>query len=108
MVSSNDVPLGQLSLAQEVKDGVVRICLSGELDLATVPLFEAGLERAGGTGQRAVVLDLGELTFIDGAGLRAVLSAKSERHELALLDGSAPVRRLFELTGTEHLLDSHE
>ena len=103
-VLSKDVVAQQFSLAQEVKGGVARLCLFGELDLATVPLLEAGLDRAGGAAQPTIVLDLGELTFIDSAGLHAVLSAKEER-QLTLVDGSRPVRRIFELTGNDHLLE---
>jgi anti-anti-sigma factor len=103
----NEVLPEQLSLAQDVEDGVVRLRLFGELDLATVPLLESELAKA---THEAIVLDLGELTFIDIAGLRAVLDAGCRateiRQDLTLVDGSRPVRRLFELTGHEHLLDA--
>jgi anti-anti-sigma factor len=102
----NNVLPEHFSFAQEVENGVVPLRLLGELDLATAPLLEAELERA---RAQAVVLDLGELTFIDLAGLRAVLAAESQarenNQELTLMDGSKPVRRLFELTGAEGLLD---
>ena len=102
----DDVLPEQFSLTREVEDGGVRFRLFGELDLATIPLFESGLD---GAAEAAIVLDLGELTFIDVAGLRAVLSAEiqaREKHqELTLVDGSRPVRKLFELTGNDHLLD---
>jgi anti-anti-sigma factor len=96
-MNRNEVLPEQLWLAQEVEDAVVRLRLFGELDLATVPLLESELAKA---TREAIVLDLGELTFIDVAGLRAVLQ------DLSLVDGSRPVRRLFELTGHEHLLDA--
>ena len=96
----------QFSLTQEVENGGVRIRLRGELDLAGAPLLASELHRAMG---QAIILDLGELSFIDVAGLRAVLSAerqaKDEHQALIVLDGSAPVRRLFQLTGNEGLLD---
>lgn len=96
----------QFSVTREVEDGGVRFRLFGELDLATVPLFESGFD---GAAARAIVLDLGELTFIDASGLRAVLAAdchaKEMGQELTLVDGSRPVRKLFELTGNERLLD---
>lgn len=102
----NDVFPEQFAVTREVEDGGVRIRLFGELDLATVPLFES---RFDGAADGAIVLDLGELTFIDAAGLRAVLSAEAqarEKHQsLILMDGSLPVRKLFELTGNQHLLD---
>jgi anti-anti-sigma factor len=96
-------------LTQEVNDGVVHLRLRGELDLATVPLFESKLE---GAAEQAIVLDLSELTFIDVAGLQAVIvaetHARTNDQDLTLLDGCRPVRKLFKLTGHEHLLDGHE
>ena len=105
MVIGNYALGGQFSLAQEVEDDVVRMRLFGELDLATVPDLEHGLEHAGDLAPRAMVLDLGELTFIDSAGLRAILSAKKARQGLTLIGGNSTVRRMFELTRNEHLLD---
>lgn len=102
----NDVLSEQFSMAQVVEDGVVRLRLFGELDLAAVPHLESELE---GATQQAIALDLGGLTFIDVPGLRTVKSAachpREQRQPLTLIDGSRQVRRLFELTGNEDLLD---
>jgi anti-anti-sigma factor len=49
------------------------------------------------------VLDLGELTYFDSTGIHLVLeliqSSQADGWELALLDGAAPVRRVFDVTG---------
>ena len=96
----------EFSLTQEVEDGVARVWVFGELDMATVPLLETELERA---TEAAIVLELGKLTFMDVAGLRGVLSVESKARErqqkLTLMDGSVPVRKLFQLTGNDHLLN---
>ncbi len=54
--------------------GVSRVRLFGELDTAGLSLLDVELGRAAQQGRRIVVLDLAELTFIDPAGLRAIVS----------------------------------
>ena len=57
--------------------------LVGELDLATVPVFNEALEEMAPTGR--LTLDLAELTFIDSSGLHAlVMCAKA-------LNGNGPL-----------------
>jgi anti-sigma B factor antagonist len=82
--------------------------LRGELDLATVPLLEDQIDRAGAQGASMVVLDLEELEFIDSTGLRAILSASAlateREQEFAVTRGSEQVQRLLSLTHVaEHL-----
>jgi anti-sigma B factor antagonist len=79
----------------------------GELDLASVPTFQAAVRDVDLTCQRRVVLDLARLEFIDAAGLHAVL----DLHEaclaadtvLTILPGPRNVQRVFELAGLERL-----
>jgi anti-sigma B factor antagonist len=86
------------------------IALSGELDMATVPILEEHLVRAEADGVAAIVIDLVEVTFIESVGLHAFVAAR-ERAEAngrrLLLFGVKPeLRRVFELTRTEFLLES--
>ena len=77
--------------------------LSGELDIASVPLLEAAVERACAETTKSLTLDLSELMFIDSTGLAAIVltSKRCERdgHDFSLIRGPAAVQRLFELTG---------
>jgi anti-anti-sigma factor len=77
---------------------------SGELDIASAKDFEAELRRALAGERSLVTLDLGEVEFIDSAGLRALLTGV----ELANMNGtrfsilrevSPVVERTFEVTG---------
>jgi anti-anti-sigma factor len=84
--------------------GRVRVQLRGEFDLAYADLVAdrlRGLRRRGA----AVLLDLDELSFIDAAGLRVILTAADEARNdgwaFAVTRGSAPVRRLFALVDAE-------
>ena len=96
----------------EEHDGVAVMALSGELDKATVPILRKTLAPFEGNGVSTIVLDLRDLTFIDSSGLLAFLEARrramSNGHRLLLSGASPAARRLFELTGTQSLLDERE
>ena len=83
--------------------GVV-LTLGGELDLATVPLLQEQLDRAG-RGRGAVVIDLSGLRFIDSSGLRMMVRAERQLRasggRLVLVRGPRAVRRVFELAGLD-------
>ncbi|HTZ64138.1 MAG TPA: STAS domain-containing protein [Solirubrobacteraceae bacterium] len=86
----------------------VVMALSGELDLASAPLFQRQLDRAEIHSAPMLVLDLEDLEFIDSTGLRIVLSARAgarERgQEFAVTPGSQQVQRLLNMTRvSEHL-----
>lgn len=89
--------------------GATKIVLSGELDMATAPILEEHLVRVESDGATAILVDLRELTFLDSTGLHAVLAARNRaeanRRQLLLIGATAPVRRVFELTGQDLLLD---
>jgi len=79
------------------------ITLYGELDLATSPQLVAAIEQAERSGKPEIVIDLGELSFVDSSGINAVVqlhrrSAKS-RQRLRILPGNSLVQRVFTLTG---------
>jgi anti-anti-sigma factor len=82
-----------------------RITVSGELDLATVPLLQAGFDDASRGSTRAVVLDLSALTFMDCAALHAVMGlvqgAQVGGWRLEIVRPPARVAQIFELTGTD-------
>jgi anti-anti-sigma factor len=76
----------------------------GEIDMATIDAVQAQIDAAAGEA-RLVVLDLREVTFIDSAGVRLVLQGTRELaatgRELAVVQGPAAVRRVFELVGLD-------
>lgn len=80
-----------------------RVVPSGELDLVTAPSLEQALRDADGRGRGPVILDLGELSFMDSSGLAVVLRAvrrdQADRGRLTVRPGDGPVLRLLKLTG---------
>jgi len=77
---------GGFDVTEHAANGVVTLALSGELDLQTVKELEHQVERAVAAGPEKLVLDLGELSFMDSSGLRflLVVDARARR------DGSVP------------------
>ena len=88
-------------------EGLVALGLSGELDIETVPIFEAAMERVLADAPATVVLDLPGLEFLDSTGLRAILEAHERLQErgaqLVLTHGRRSVHLTFVITG----LDAH-
>jgi anti-sigma B factor antagonist len=84
------------------------ITVSGELDMASAPVFEAAVRELDFRSLKSAMLDLGRLDFIDAQGLRAVLNLHaacvSASASLLITSGPRRVQRLFELTGTDRVL----
>jgi len=84
------------------------LVVSGELDLAASPEFEEILEQFDGAGPEMLILDLREVEFMDSAGLATVVKAHQSAHTVGrpfgVVNGSAQVRRLMNLTGMDERL----
>ena len=89
-------------------DGYRTMVLGGELDLASSWLLDCPLLKISSDGIRSFTLDLSGLTFIDSAGIRAVLAARglcaARGCEFSVIPGPAHVQRVFEVSGLiDHL-----
>jgi anti-anti-sigma factor len=88
--------------------GDVRLKLSGELDRSNLQALDDAFATAERRA-RKIVLDLGELTFIDGGGLRALQEAgeraRTNGHELVLENPTPWVRQLLELCDLDRELE---
>jgi anti-anti-sigma factor len=81
------------------------VALAGEFDITGVPALG---ETLAAITAAVVVLDLGELEFIDSTGLRTILEADARRWQaglsLRVVRGSGQVEQAFRATGVdEHL-----
>ncbi len=85
------------------------ITVSGELDIATMPLVRSAVARLAGHAQ--VVLDLEGVSFIDAFAVGAIVSAGASLGAGAgclRVVGAAPgVYRVFELTGVLAQVEVH-
>jgi anti-sigma B factor antagonist len=96
----------QLDVVVETRpDRTWVIALRGELDVATIPAFSAALDDARAKSARCVLVDLGEVTFIDSTALMRLLTALRDQQQsggqLVLACHNPTVLRLFEVTGTD-------
>ena len=92
--------LGSLALRSEREGDAQVIELIGELDLDGAPRLEEELRRVEASDVHAIVVDLGQLEFIDSTGIRLLVMA-SERCQdgrFSLLRGPRQVHRVFEIT----------
>lgn len=100
----------QFTARIDARNRVAKVALRGELDMATVPILTDHLVHLEHTDIDAIMIDLRDLTFLDCAALHAFLEgrdhAEQNGHVLILIGARASARRLFELTGTEFLLDA--
>ena len=98
--------MGLILCARSGDDGIV-VAVSGEVDVCTEGALQQVLLRIMRERGR-LLLDLSGVSFIDCAGLRALLTTR-RRAELCggfmrLIATSAAVRRIIELTGTHETL----
>jgi anti-sigma B factor antagonist len=88
---------------------VVQLLLSGELDMATAPLLEHHLTAAEAYNASTILIDLALVTFMDSSGLHSLLRAARRAGErdkrLSFANCPDAVRKVFQLTGTDGLLD---
>ena len=80
----------------------------GELDIATAPELEQKLRELTYAGYAHVVIDLRELDFLDSSGIRLLVArdqlARTDGHDLTLIEGSAAIQRTLRLAGVAELL----
>jgi len=78
--------------------------LSGEFDLAVADAF-VKRALANVDGQRELVLDCSELTFLDSSGLRAMLalSSKAAGRTVVVRNPPQSVRKALEIAGISQL-----
>jgi anti-anti-sigma factor len=102
-------PARELTLRSEVRGASIEVALSGELDMAVAFRLETEIDRLLATpGIRTLVLDLADVSFVDSAGLGALLSIREEATRvgigLTIARVSALVRRLLDVTAARGLL----
>ena len=87
------------------------VIVAGDLDLHSAPELRDRLESLGDTGAKHVVVDLSECDFLDSMGLGVLLGAKKrmarDGRGLHLVVSSPDVRRIFEITMLDRVLDLH-
>ncbi len=92
--------------------GVLVVRTGGRLDGVNAREFEDALQGVIDDSDRAVILDLGRLTYISSAGLRVILlvakTLQRQDGNLAVCSLSGPVREVFEISGFDKIIQTHD
>src|SRR3954469_21916715 len=88
---------------------VVRLMLSGELDMATAASLELELQNAEAAQPPVLVLDLEHLSFMGVSGLRSILDAarraRRDGRHFVVTNPVPHISRLFELTAIDQSVE---
>ncbi|MFB9895154.1 STAS domain-containing protein [Planobispora takensis] len=101
-----------LTVAVSEHAGVLVARVSGDVDQSTAPLLRRHLHPLWGcSGVRALVLDMGEVSFIDSTGVGELIAVLRRCEELAMalaLSGvHGIVARVLTITGLTRAFDIH-
>lgn len=94
----------------ESRPDEVRLCWEGDLDIASAPVLAAALNVLADLGVRTVALDVSLVTFMDCAGVGALVEGDNQLEDgVRLVCPSRAVVQLLSLVGlTNHLTTTTE
>lgn len=95
-------------ITDPVGDGIMGVCVAGEVDMETAPQVTDAVRTALATRPREVQIDMASVTFLDSSGIRTLLQAQSEAAEqgavLRVVNAHRRVTKVLDLTGVLQLL----
>jgi anti-sigma B factor antagonist len=107
VTAAEELPYG-LPMSVAVEGEHLVVSLRGEIDVGNAEVLPAALLAATSAFDTSVMIDIGEVTFLDSSGLRAILiceaTLRREDISLKVRNPSEQARRVFEITGLRHLL----
>jgi anti-anti-sigma factor len=83
------------------------VSLAGELDMVHAPVVAETLD-ALADGERAVIVDLSELTFIDSSGIHAILRPRPQQGSVLLVCPPGNIQRVLSVTKIDRVLSVYE
>lgn len=96
----------------EREDGIVIAVLTGEVDMSNATSIRQQIAGSVTSDDDAVVVDLSELSFMDSAGIHAVVelgTVLDERRQQLLMcvPHDSPMERAIEIIGLPHAVSVH-
>jgi anti-anti-sigma factor len=99
-----------IQMTQETRSGWYVVGVRGRADAEAADELESALREAVEAHPK-VAADFAALDYISSAGLRAVLqaarAAQARNAEFAVCSLSAPVKKVFDMSGLHHVLRIH-
>jgi anti-anti-sigma factor len=89
----------------ETLDDLAVVHVDGEFDLAGFERFAEVLADAARSGH--VVVDLGDCTFLDSAGVRAIAAAVREADRVSIVASDPAIVRVLEITALDTMVAVH-
>ena len=100
-----------IEVKAERQDSTLTACLTGRIDASNALEFENAITSNITEGDRAVILDFENLTYISSSGLRIVLTtAKTlwkRDAKFALCSLSNQIREIFKISGFDKIINVH-
>lgn len=101
-------PYGTFSACLEFAGAQAVVAVSGDIDIVTAPQLRAVVDAVIDRRHRSIVLDMGDVDFIDAAGLGVLADgarrAKASGGSLAIRRPSPMLTRMLEITGLDGLV----
>jgi anti-anti-sigma factor len=83
----------------------------GRIDGSNAREFQVALDAAIDASERAVILDMEQLSYISSAGLRVILltakALQNQKAKFAICSLSASIREVFEISGFDKIISIH-
>lgn len=92
---------------KELGDALNEIKINGEIDIYTAGSFKESVENAIDDGNKQIILDLSELSYIDSTGIGVLIELRKEGAEknstIVLKKPRKNIMKLFTLTGINQI-----
>ena len=102
---------GQLAVVRADVDGIAVLGVRGEIDYQSVGVLTRAMFPADPTAGPRVVVDLGEVTFMDSSGVNALVAVhhatRAAQGWLRLAGAHGPVLRTVQLVGLDAVAPCH-
>ena len=100
-----------MQISSERDGGALIVAVDGRIDGSNSQEFQDRFEDVIGNDERAVVLDMGKLTYISSSGLRAtlLLARKLQRQQakFAICALAPSIQEVFEISGFDRIIQVH-
>lgn len=87
------------------ENNTLTITLSGRIDSTNAPDVEKEIQAIGIQPEDSIVLDMQHLEYISSAGLRVILRLKKSNKDTKIINATADVYDIFDMTGFTEMMD---